>query len=123
MSRNAKIAGLLSVIPLTLVMIYLGLALRSLMAGKSALECVIKPIFQMLWVSFLFILGNATDRHQQGPYIMAALAYAVVPVAVCCFGIMWLVDRHDKKAMAQGAASASLPEPNVERIDVGDTFD
>lgn len=93
------------------------------MDGKSAVECVIKPLFQMLWVSFIFILGNATDRHQQGPYIIGALAYAVVPVAVSCFGIMWLVDRHDKKAMAQDAASATMPEPNVERIDVGDTFD
>lgn len=93
------------------------------MDGKSALECVIKPIFQMLWVSFIFILGNATDRHQQWPYIIGALAYAVVPVAVCCFGIMWLVDRHDKKAMVRGADAATMPETNVERIDVGDTFD
>ena len=64
MSRNATIAALISVIPLTFFLIYLVLAVTCAINGDPAFDVVVKPAVVMIAFPLMYLLQDGESRQE-----------------------------------------------------------
>ena len=123
MSRNATIAALISVIPLTFLLIYLRLAVQCAINGDPAFDVVVKPAVIMMAFPLMYLLQDGKSRQEIIDQLLVVFSMAGGAALVLSFGLAWLADWRVRKAIAFSADDEPQPTPKGKRTKVGDTFD
>lgn len=122
MSRNATIAALIGVIPLTFFLIYLALAVACAINGDPAFDVVVKPAVVMIAFPLMYLLQDGESRQELLDHLLVVFSMAGGAALVLSFGLAWLADWRVRKAIAF-SADEPQPTPKGKRTKVGDTFD
>lgn len=123
MSRNAKIAAIISVIPLTFFLIYLSLAVQCAINGDPAFDVVVKPAVLMMAFPLMYLLQDGKSRQEIIDQLLVVFSMAGGTALVLSFGLAWLVDWRVRKAIAFSADDKPQPTAEGTRTKVGDIFD
>ena len=112
MSRNATIAALISVIPLTFFLIYLALAVTCAINGDPAFDVVVKPAVVMIAFPLMYLLQDGESRQELLDRLLVVFSMAGGAALVLSFGLAWLADWRVRKAIAFSADDK--PQPPAE---------
>lgn len=123
MSRNATIAALISVIPLTFFLIYLALAVTCAINGDPAFDVVVKPAVVMIAFPLMYLLQDGESRQELLDRLLVVFSMAGGAALVLSFGLAWLADWRVRKAIAFSADDKPQPTAEGTRTKVGDIFD
>lgn len=123
MSRNATIAALISVIPLTFFLIYLALAVTCAFNGDPAFDVVVKPAVVMIAFPLMYLLQDGESRQELLNRLLVVFSMAGGAALVLSFGLAWLADWRVRKAIAFSADDKPQPTAEGTRTKVGDIFD
>ena len=123
MSRNATIAALISVIPLTFFLIYLALAVTCAINGDPAFDVVVKPAVVMIAFPLMYLLQDGESRQELLDRLLVVFSMAGGAALVLSFGLAWLAAWRVRKAIAFSADDKPQPTAEGTRTKVGDIFD